>query len=61
MKSMRMSQTLEALLYGTQFRKLLEKELGAVWDGQEKKAPYFTKEGRCIDVADFAVCRKNKA
>jgi len=39
----------------------LEKELGAVWDGQEKKAPYFTKEGRCIDVADFAVCRKNKA
>ncbi len=30
MKSMRMSQTLEALLYGTQFRKLLEKELGAV-------------------------------
>ena len=27
---MRMSQSLEALLYGTQFRKLLEKELGAV-------------------------------
>ena len=39
----------------------LEKELGAMRDGQEKTAPYFTKEGRCIDVADFAVCRKNKA
>lgn len=39
----------------------LDREIG-VGDGiPDGAAPYFTAEGRCIDVADFAAYRKSKA
>ena len=41
--------------------KRLDREIG-VGDGiPDGAAPYFTAEGRCIDVADFAAYRKSKA
>lgn len=39
----------------------LDKELGIGGGIPDSTAPYFTAEGRCIDVADFAAYRKSKA
>lgn len=38
----------------------LDREINGTKSGQDHAQPYVTKEGRCIDVADFAAYRKSK-
>lgn len=38
----------------------LDREINGTKSGQDNAQPYITKEGRCIDVADFAAYRKSK-
>ncbi len=38
----------------------LAQDINGAKSGQDNARPYITKEGRCIDVADFAAYRRNK-